>query len=477
VGAKLADLPSEELLMSGSPCRRSAALVLAAALTSAAAPLAAQQAPQAPLHVPYTSDTLPNGMILVVQEDHSTPIVSVSTLRRVGSADEKPGRTGLAHLYEHLMFMGSEHAPYPEFDRLLEAAGADNNAYTAEDRTVYYENGPSNALPLMLWLEADRTGWFLQTMDSAKVDLQRDVVKNERRQSYENQPYGLASETILRMLYPEGHPYHFPVIGSMADLSAASLADVKAFFRRYYAPDNTTMVVAGDVKADSVRRLVRGYFGAIPRGPEIGRPAPAPFALARDTAAVIEDRVQLPRLYYSWHTVKRGAPDDAPLEILAYVLTGAKNGRLTQPMVYEQALAADVDASPDPKRLDGDFTIEATARPGKSLPELQAFIDKALARIASEGPTAHEVQQAKNALEASFLGRLERVSRKAEAMNQYLYYFNDADHFQKDLDRYLAVTPDDVKRVAAEYLGAHKVILSIVPQGKADLAARSGVNP
>lgn len=462
--------------MPAPPCRAAAALLVV--MLATAAPAAAQRAEtRAPLDVPYTSDTLPNGMILVVHEDHSTPIVSVSTLRRVGSADEKPGHTGFAHLYEHLMFMGSEHAPYPQFDRLLEAAGADNNAYTTEDRTVYYENGPSSALPLMLWLEADRTGWFLQTMDSAKVDLQRNVVKNERRQSYENQPYGLASETILRMLYPEGHPYHWPVIGSMADLTRASVEDVKDFFRRYYAPDNTTMVVAGDVNADSVRRLVRGWFARIPRGPEITRPAPAPFALSRDTAAVLQDRVQLPRLYYTWHTVKRGAPDDAPLQILAYVLTGAKNGRLTQPMVYEQALAADVDASPDPKRLDGDFTIQATARPGKALPELQAFIDKELARLAADGPTARELQQARNTIEASFLQRLERVSGKAEAMNQYLFYYNDADYFQHDLDRYLAVTADDVKRVAAQYLTAHKVILSVVPEGKPELAAHSGVNP
>ena len=188
-------------------------------------------AQSAPLRVPYTADTLTNGLVLLVHEDHSVPIVTVNTLRRVGSGDEKPGRTGFAHLYEHLMFMGSEHAPYPVFDRYLEAAGADNNAYTNEDRTDYFEDGPSNALPLMVWLEADRTGWFLSTMDSAKVDLQRDVVKNERRQSVENQPYGLADETLLRSLYPANHPYSWPVVGSMADLSAASVEDVRQFFQ------------------------------------------------------------------------------------------------------------------------------------------------------------------------------------------------------------------------------------------------------
>jgi zinc protease len=429
------------------------------------------------LKVPYTSDTLPNGLILVVHEDHSTPIVSVSTLRRVGSSDEKPGRTGFAHLYEHLMFMGSEHAPYPMFDRLLEAVGANNNAYTTEDRTVYYEWGPNNALPLMLWLEADRTGWFVSTMDSTKVDLQRDVVKNERRQRVENEPYGLANETIRRMLYPDRHPYHWPVIGSMADLSAASLADVKEFFRRYYAPDNTTIVVAGDVTADSVRRLVHGWFERIPRGPSITRPTLAAFSLPHDTAAMLEDRVQLPRLYYAWHTVKRGHPDDAPLDILAYILTGAKNGRLTQPMVYEQQIATDVDAVSASKRLDGDFTIQATARPGKALPELQKFVDEELARLARSGPSERELQQAKNAIESSFLGQLEEVSSKAEEMNLYLYYTGEADYFQKDLDRYLAVSPTDVQRVARQYLQAPKVILSIVPQGKRNLAAQRGLQP
>jgi zinc protease len=447
--------------------KRRIPLVLLATMV-ACGPLAAQSKP---IQVPYTADTLPNGLILLVHEDHSTPIVTVNTLRRVGSGDEKPGRTGFAHLYEHLMFMGSEHAPYPQFDRLLEAAGASNNGYTTPDRTVYFEWGPSNALPLMLWLEADRTGWVLSTMDSAKVDLQRDVVKNERRQRIENEPYGLASETILGMLYPDRHPYHWPVIGSMADLSAASLEDVKEFFRRYYAPDNTTMVVAGDVKADSVRRLVRGYFARIPRGPSITRPNPPAFALARDTSTTLEDRVQLPRLYYTWHTVKRGHRDDASLQILAYILTGAKNGRLTQPMVYEKQIATDVDAIADHKRLDGDLTIQATARPGKALPELQAFVDRELTRIAGTGPTARELQQARNAAEANFLMRVEEVSDKAERMNQYLYYEGQADYFQKDLDRFLAVTAGDVQRVAKQYLLAPKVILSVVPEGQRSLEA------
>jgi zinc protease len=426
-----------------------------------------------PLHVPYTADTLTNGLVLLVHEDHSVPIVTVNTLRRVGSGDEKPGRTGFAHLYEHLMFMGSQHAPYPVFDRYLEAAGADNNAYTNEDRTDYFEDGPSNALPLMVWLEADRTGWFLSTMDSAKVDLQRDVVKNERRQSVENQPYGLADETLLRSLYPANHPYSWPVIGSMADLSAASVDDVRHFFERFYAPNNTTIVVAGDVDRAEVRRLVAGYFDEIPRGPAVSRPDPPAFSLARDKGTVLQDRVQLPRLYYMWHTVKRGHKDEAALKVLAYVLSGAKNTRLVRPLVYQEQLATEVNSNQGSKRLDGDFTIIVSGRPNEALPKLQRVVDRELARLIAHGPTTRELQQAKNSTEARFLGNLETVAGKAEALNVYLYELGEADAFQLELNRLRAVTDGDVQRVAKAYLGAHKVILSIVPIGGTALAAKS----
>jgi zinc protease len=447
----------------------------AVGLLAAAPPLLAQGAP---IRVPYVLDTLDNGLRLIVHEDHSVPIVSTNIWYHVGSGDEKPGRTGFAHLFEHLMFMGSENAPYPAFDRLLEAAGANNNGSTSNDRTNYYEEGPANALPLMLWLEADRMGWFLSTMDSAKVDLQRDVVKNERRERVDNQPYGLADEMLGRMLYPAAHPYSWSVIGSMTDLSAASLEDTKSFFRQYYAPNNATLVVAGDVRADSVRALVRRYFGPIARGPAIARPTVPAVSRAADTAAVLEDRVQLPRLYYSWHTVKGYAADDAALQILSYVLAGAKNSRLTQKLVYDLQLATAVRAAQDGKRLDGDFGIVATARPGHALPELQKVIDAELARLAAEGPTVRELEQAKNSTEASFLDALEQVSSKADQLNAYYYGTGEPDFFARDLARYRAVTAADVQRAAQTYLLQPKVVLSIVPQGKSELAARTvGVTP
>ncbi len=434
-----------------------------------ASPLAAQ-APD--LHVPVTVDTLPNGLTVIVHEDHSVPTVAVNMWYHVGSGDERAGRTGFAHLFEHLMFMGSEHAEYPAFDRLLEAAGANNNGSTTEDRTNYFEWGPASAVPLMLWLEADRMGWLLPTMNGEKVDLQRDVVKNERRQSYENQPYGLATERILAMLYPAGHPYSWPVIGSMTDLSAASVDDVKDFFRHYYAPNNASLVVAGDVRAPEVLALARQYFGEIPRGPAIERRDAGPVTLPRDTAATMEDRVQLARLYYVWPTVRDLAPDDAALQLLGYLLTGEKNSRLTQALVYQDQLASRVFSYQDGKRVGGDFWIVATARPEKPLTELQPVIAHELARLAAEGPTARELEQAKNAGEASFLRRLETVNGKADMLNSYFVRTGQPDGFAADLARYRAVTAADIQRVARQYLGAPHVTFSVVPQGKPELAAQ-----
>jgi zinc protease len=422
------------------------------------------------LSVPVTVDTLPNGLTLIVHEDHSVPTVATNVWFHVGSGDEKPGRTGFAHLFEHLMFMGSEHAEYPQFDRLLEAAGASNNGTTDNDRTAYYESGPSNAMPLMLWLEADRMGWLLPTMDSAKVNAQREIVKNERRQSVENQPYGISEDILSPALYPKDHPYSWPVIGSMTDLSAATLEDTKEFFRKYYAPNNAVIVVAGDVKVDSVRRAVRLMFADIPRGPAITRPTPAPFAV-RDTTLVAEDRVQLPRLYLAWHSVSRNSPDDAALEVTQYLLAGARNARLTNALVYDEEIARDVFVNNDSKKLDGDFTVVATARPGKDLNTVRASIDRQLTKLASDGPTERELQQARNVLESQFLNRLEFVNAKANQLNEYYYFNGNPDGFQHDLDRYRAVTAADIKRVVARYLKAPRVTLSIVPQGKKELAA------
>ncbi|MEK6768263.1 MAG: pitrilysin family protein [Gemmatimonadota bacterium] len=438
--------------------------------------LAAQQ-----LRVPYSTFTLPNGLRVILHEDHSVPVVTVNTWYHVGSGDERPGRTGFAHLFEHVMFMGSQHVPTGDFDRLLEAAGADNNGSTTEDRTNYYEDGPAGALPLMLFLDADRMGFLLPEIDSAKTDLQRRVVQNERRQSYENQPYGLSEENILRRLYPEAHPYHWPVIGSMADLSAATLEDVRNFFRTYYTPNNATISIAGDISPRAARRLVEQYFGEVQRGPAVTRPDVPSFTLPADVYATLEDRVQLPRVYNAWHSVRAFAQDDAALNALGDVLASGKSSRLYRRLVYELQIANQVAAFQDAGRLDGKFEIVATARPGHDLNEIQRVIDEEIRRIAETGPTQRELERVQNSDEAQFLDGMERVggfSGKANQLNFYNYFVGTPDYFQRDLERYLRLVPADLQRVARQYLTqAHRVVLSVVPQGATNLAATEGVTP
>ena len=428
------------------------------------------------LRVPYETFTLRNGLQVILHEDHSLPLVAVNVWYHVGSADEQPGRTGFAHLFEHIMFMGSEHVPTGDFDRLLEAAGADNNGSTTEDRTNHYEDGPSNALPLMLWLDSDRMGFLLPEITADKVDLQRGVVQNERRQSYENRPYGLADENILRRLYPPEHPYSWPVIGSMTDLQAASLEDVRRFFGTYYAPNNATLVIAGDISSREARRLAERHFGDIPRGPAVQRRPAPPVRLGADEYATLEDRVQLPRVYDAWHSVRAFGDDDAALDVLANVLATGKSSRLYKRLVYELQIATEVVAFQDGGRIDGKFELFATARPGHDLNELQRVIDEELKRLAEQGPTAREVERARNTFEAEFLSRMERVGGfggKADQLNFYNYFVGTPDYFQKDLDRYRKVTPADVQRAGRRYLtGAHRVVLSVVPQGKPELAAK-----
>ena len=451
--------------------RMSSATPVLLGLVSAAVSLSAQT-----LRVPYTTFTLPNGLQVLVHEHHSVPVVAVNMWYHVGSLDERTGRTGFAHLFEHIMFMGSEHVPTGEFDRLLEAAGADNNGSTTEDRTNYYEDGPANALPLMLYLDSDRLGFLLPEITADKVDIQRGVVQNERRQSYENRPYGLAQENILERLFPPNHPYHWPVIGSMKDLEAATLDDVRRFFQTYYTPNNSTIAIAGDISPRDARALVQRYFGDIPRGPAVTRTPVPPLHLTTDVAAVLEDRVQLPRVYDAWHTVKAFADDDATLDVVADVLAGGRSSRLYRRLVYELQIATDVAAFQDGTRIDGKFEIFATARPGHELGELQRVVDEELRKLADQGPTAREVERARNTFEAQFLSRMERVGGfggKADQLNFYNYFAGTPDYFQKDLDRYGRVTPAGVERAVKTYLtGAHRVVLSVVPQGKPELGVK-----
>ena len=462
-----------------------ATLVLAAALAAlAAAPreatprdsLARRRPPPA-AEVPVLRVeklVLDNGLEVILHEDHSTPVVAVNTWYKVGSGDERPGRTGFAHLFEHVMFMGSEHVPVGMLDQLLQAAGSGADGSTDVDRTNYFETLPANALPLALWLDADRMGWLLPTMTQEKLDTQRDVVKNERRERVDNVPYGRAFETLLAALHPAGHPYSWSTIGSMADLSAASLDDVRQFFRTYYAPNNATLVIAGDFDPDSAKAWVRRYYGDIPRGPALpARPDPAPVRLARDTVLALEDQVQLPRVFYAWPTVRLYAPDDAALDLLAHVLAGDRSARLPQRLVHERQVAQEVSAVQISMRLAGQFLVDVLPKPGESPAAVARLVDAELRRVAEQGITARELARARNSYVASFLDRLASVERKADLLNAYNYYAGTPDYVRHDAARYDAVTAADVQRVARTYLMQPRVVLTVVPEGRRDLALRA----
>lgn len=422
----------------------------------------------------YEELRLPNGLTVILHEDHSVPLVTVNMWYLVGSGDEQPGRTGFAHLFEHVMFMGSQHVPVGMFDQWLESAGSTTpNGSTNTDRTNYYQTLPSHAMPLALWLEADRMGWMLPTMDQEKLDLQRNVVQNERRQSYDNVPYGTAGETILAALYPKHHPYSWPTIGSMQDLGAATLEDVTAFFRTYYAPNNATLSIAGHFDPDSAKTWVRRYFGEIPRGPDLPpRPTLPPVVVARDTFLVLEDRVQLPRLYYAWHSPAAFHADDAALDLLAYVLAGDKNSRLYRRLVYDMQAVQGVSASQQSRRLDGSFQVLVAPRPNQSPAALAAVVDEEITRVMRDGIDARELERARNRFRASFLDRLASVSSKADQLNFYNYYVGQPDYAREDAARYDAVTEMDIQRVARTYLGKPKVVLTVVPQGRQELMVR-----
>lgn len=440
-----------------------------------AAGIAGTAGAQAVPKIKFEKYTLPNGLEVILHEDHSTPIVTVNTWYKVGSGDEKTGRTGFAHLFEHIMFMGSQNVPTGMFDKELEAAGADNNGSTTEDRTNYYENLPSNALLLALWLDADRMGFLLPTMDKAKLDLQREVVKNERRERVDNVPYGRGDEMILAALYPKGHPYSWSVIGSMEDLGAASLDDVTNFFRTYYAPNNATIVIAGDFNPGEAKRLVQLYFGGIPRGPAMPeRPNVAPVVLAKDTFMILEDKVQLPRAFYDWPTVKLYDEDDAALDVLASVLASGKNSRLYKRLVFDMQVAQQVFASQQSSKLAGRFEIDITPKPGQSLAAIDKVVQEELQKLMNEPITERELKRVQNSFRSSFLNRLSSVLGKSEVLNQYNYMAGNPDYVQQDAARYDRVTHADVQRVAKKYLGRPKVVLTVVPEGKREMMLTPG---
>ncbi len=452
------------------------ALVAAVAAVVAAprpAPAQAQRTPaqSSAIHIPFEHYRLANGLNVILSEDHATPRVAVDVMYHVGSKNEQVGRTGFAHLFEHVMFTGSAHVPYGVQDRLTEGVGGENNASTANDVTNYYDVVPSNYLEDALWIESDKMGWLLDALDQAKYDAQRDIVKNERRQRVDNQPYGRASEIISAAIYPKGHPYSWPVIGSMADLSAASIEDVKNFFRLYYAPNNATLSIVGDFDPAQTKAWVAKYFGSISRGRPIVRPNAPPVKLAAEKRLVYEDRVQVPRLYLEWPTVGSKHPDQYALDVLSSIRAGPRTARLTKTLVYDRQLAANVYAYQDSNEDVGEFAVIITPRPGHSLTELETVTDSLLDRMRRDGPTAEELQRAKAGMELDFVRGLESNLGKAYQLGSGQTFENDPGYYAVDYRKEQAVTAADVKRVADAYLGRGRVVLSVVPQGKKDEAA------
>jgi zinc protease len=426
--------------------------------------------------IKYTEFVLKNGLRVILHEDHSTPIVAVNVWYHVGSKNEVAGKTGFAHLFEHMMFQGSK-SYNDNYMKPLDDVGANLNGSTNTDRTNYYEVVPSNFLELALFMEAGRMGGLLEAMTQEKLDNQRDVVKNERRQNYDNQPYGTAREKIAAIMYPENHPYHWLTIGSMEDLTAASQDDVKAFFRQYYVPNNASLVIAGDFNPKDARKMVEKYFGPIQKGSNITRPNPAVPKLDGVIRKVYEDSVQLPRLYLVWHTVPQGDKDEPALDILASVLSNGRGSRLQSKLVFDKQIVQDVNAGHPTGEIAGTFQITATARPQKTLDEIEQEINIEIERIKKDPPTAEEVARAVARLESQTIYGLQTVLGKADSMNSNATFFGKPNMFQQQLDEIRRVTPADVTRVANTYLQANHLVMSIVPRtDKATSQANSAAN-
>jgi zinc protease len=425
------------------------------------------------IKIPFETYKLPNGLNVILSVDKTTPTVAVDVWYHVGSKNEMPGRTGFAHLFEHVMFTGSGHVPYGLHDKLTEGVGGNNNGSTTNDRTNYYENIPSNYLESALWMEADRMGFLLDTLDLTKLNAQRDVVKNERRQSVDNQPYGRVSEIFAAAMYPKGHPYSWPVIGSMTDLSAASEEDVKAFFRVYYAPNNATIAIVGDFDPAQARVWITKYFSDLPQGKSVERPNVALGKLDAGKRLVYEDRVQVPRLYIQWPSVGSKHADDTPLSVMGSILSGSRTARLTKALVYDSQIASQIISFQNGNEDVGQFQVIVIPRPDHTLTEIEDAVDQVIRKFINEGPTAEELQRAKAGLELGFLRGLESNLGKANQLLDGAVFHGDPGYFSTDYQKTIAVTPADVKRVAGQYLGSNRIVLSVVPKGKKDQASKA----
>ena len=445
------------------------AVLLLLPLLSAPRPAAASEALR---HEKYQ---LENGLTVILHVDHALPQVVVNTWYHVGTREEPKGRSGFAHMFEHLMFMGTTRVPDNQFDMIMETGGGANNASTWFDRTNYYDWAPSKMLPTLLWLEADRMEGLGIAMTQAKLDTQREVVRNERREGYDNAPYGPADYLYWQFMYPTDHPYHNNVIGSHEDLLAASVEDIVAFYDTYYVPNNATLVVAGAFEPQQVKPLIAGLFGSLPRGKEPPRRSAPPVGFDHEERVVLSDEVQFPRITLSWHSPAFYAPGDAEMDLLAFALTNGKSSRLQRRLVREEQLAVDVSAWQTSLRLGSVFRIDCHVKPDADLDRVEAIIDEELAKLLAEGPTQTELVRARAEYETSTLSELESLRERADRLNHYDAFLGTPDGLEQDLGRYRNATPASVAAWGRGFLATkNRLVLRVIPKGepKGDLPSR-----
>ena len=428
--------------------------------------------------LPFEKYTMSNGLQVVLHEDHSNPMISYTIMYHVGSSREKPGKTGFAHLFEHLLFMGSENVPTGQFDKVLEAAGGNNNGGTSRDFTMYYETFPKNALEKVFWLESDRMGFFINSVTRKSLAIQQNVVQNEKRQGVDNAPYGFTDEVIYKSLYPEGHPYSWDVIGKMEDLKNASVDDAKNFYETFYGPNNATLVLAGDFNSDSVKLLINKYFGEIKSHGEAPQRTPMIPALTETKKVFHRDNfANVPEITMVWPVPENYNKDMYPLDFLGMLLSEGKKAPLYKVLVKEKELTSSVSAYNSSSELSGEFTISVRANEGRTLGEVEKAINEAFERFEKEGFSEKEVQRIKASSEKSFYERIESVDGKSMQLAYYNTFRNDPGFIVKDLENIKAVTSDDIKAVYDKYIkNKPHIVTSFVPKDKPELTAENSVD-
>ncbi len=416
------------------------------------------------LDLAYKKYTLKNGLEVILHRNKNLPLAAVNIWYKVGSANEVKGKTGLAHLFEHMMFQGSQNVPKEMHFRFIQEAGGTLNGSTTLDRTNYYEKVPSNFLEMILWLESDRMGYLLPALDQEKLNNQKDVVSNERLERYDNQPYGLAWEIIITNLFPKNHPYSWPTIGFMNDIKGYTLEDVKSFFSKYYSPSNATLTVAGDFDESETTELIEKYFSEISPYNNIHRPDSNSPQLNEIKTITHEDNVQLERIYLAWITDKAYANDDAVMDVLGDILAGSKNSRLYKNLVFEKEIAQDVSAFQFSGKLTGMFMIVATAKPNVKLDELKSEIMREIEKIAKEKVDSNELLKSKNGIKANFISSLQHVDGIADQLNSYNFFVGKPNYFSEDLKRYEIIEEETISKTAEKYLTKPYLELRIIPK-------------